>query len=85
MLRSHVWFVRVLIVTYIFVLIYIPFMVGFSCGYFLTDFSKDYLFYYSICGFLYIWLVITIVGVSIHWILNLTEKSKKELFVAAYM
>ena len=85
LLKTYVSFVRVLIVTDLFVMVYIPFIMSFSSGYFLSNFSKEYLFYYTIWGFLYIWIIITIVGVSIHWILNLTEKSKKELFVATYM
>jgi hypothetical protein len=68
-----------------FVLIYIPFIIGFTSGYFLSNFNKDFVYYYAISGFIYIWLIITFVGISIHLVLNLTEKSKKELFVATYM
>jgi hypothetical protein len=83
--KQYLSFVRTLIISYKFLLIYLPFVAIFSSGYFLSSFSYTYLYYYSICGFIYIWLIITIVGVSIHWILNLTEKSKKELFISAYM
>lgn len=30
-------------------------------------------------------MLVTLVGVSLHWVLNLTAKSKKDLFIAQYM
>ena len=76
-LKSYMSFMRVLIMVDMFILIYIPFVVCFSSGYFLSNFSQNFVFYYGICGFMYIWAIITIVGIAIHWILNLTEKSKR--------
>lgn len=38
-----------------------------------------------LAGFFYLWLLITIAGTAIHLVLNLTEKSKKDLFIAQYM
>jgi hypothetical protein len=84
-LSSYSVFLRGLIITTLFLLIYFPFIAMFSTGYFFTSFSESYLYYYAIGGFLYIWFLITLVGLSTHWILNLTEKSKKELFIAQYM
>lgn len=31
------------------------------------------------------WILITLAGTAIHLVLNLTEKSKKDLFIAQYM
>ena len=76
---------RVFIISSFFLLIYIPFITVFVSGYYLTSFSQRYLYYYSLSGFFYIWLIITIFGVGIHLVLNLSAKSNKNLFVAKYM
>ncbi len=71
-MRSYQIFMRSATITIFFVLIYLPFIVIFMSGYFYTGLSSTYLYYFSIAGFFYIWLVITLVGVFIHWLLNLT-------------
>lgn len=38
-LKNYFSFIRILIITYMFVLIYIPFIIGFSSGYFLSNFN----------------------------------------------
>lgn len=54
-------------------------------GYFFSNFSSTYFYYYTLGGFIYLWLVITAAGTAIHLVLNLTEKSKKDLFIAQYL
>lgn len=78
-------FMRVLLLSVFFVFIYLPFISFFISGYYFTNFSQSYFYYYAIGGFFYIWLLITLAGAAIHSVLNLTEKSKKDLFIAQYM
>lgn len=84
-LCSYFNFLRAFIISTFSFLIYFPFIVCFCSGYFLESFSDDYMYYYVVGGFLYIWVIITVIGLATHWILNLTEKSKKELFIVQYM
>ena len=68
-----------------FVFIYLPFVSVFISGYYWSSFSQDFFYYFMLAGFFYLWLLITIAGTAIHLVLNLTEKSKKDLFIAQYM
>jgi hypothetical protein len=63
----------------------LPFIATFIAGYYLTSFSQTYFYYFTLAGFFYLWLLITAAGISIHLVLGLTEKSKKDLFIAQYM
>ena len=84
-LRAYSNFLCAALLSAFFLMIYLPFVSVFFAGYCLSENSSNFLFYYAVVGFFYIWLVITLVGVAIHLLLNLTEKSKKELFIAQYM
>jgi hypothetical protein len=80
---SH--FLRVSIISFFFVFVYLPFVTVFIAGYYSSSFAPDYLYYYTLGGFFYIWLLLTLIGVAVHWVLNLTAKSQKDLFIAQYM
>lgn len=84
-LPTYFSFLRALLVIIFFAFVYLPFISGFMAGYFLSDFSSTYFYYYTLGGFIYLWLVITAAGTAIHLVLNLTEKSKKDLFIAQYL
>lgn len=84
-LPTYFNFLRALLVIIFFAFIYLPFISGFMAGYFFSDFSSTYFYYYTLGGFIYLWLVITAAGTAIHLVLNLTEKSKKDLFIAQYL
>jgi hypothetical protein len=84
-LESYYSFIRVLLVTVFFVFIYLPFVSLFISGEYYSAFSQTYFYYFVLGGFFYIWLLITLAGTAIHFVLNLTEKSKKDLFIAQYM
>jgi len=84
-LPTYFHFLRVLMISIFFVFVYLPFITIFIAGYYYFSFSTEYFYYYSLGGFFYIWLLLTLVGVFIHWVLNLTAKSQKDLFIAQYM
>ena len=71
-LPNYFCFIRFLIISVFFILIYYPFGTIFISGYYLTNFSNNYFYYFGMVGFFYIWIIITAVGTSIHLVLNLT-------------
>ena len=53
----------------------------FTVFFFMANFSKSYLFYAAVMGFAYLTITSIILGIFVHAILNLTEKSKRTLFL----
>jgi len=62
-------------------LFYIPFITLFTLFYFNFKLGQSYTFYFALAGFTYLTISCVIISIFIHAILNLTEKSKRTMFV----
>lgn len=64
-----------------YILFYFPFMSLFIVLYFNLHLRKQYIFYFAVGGFAYLTLVCVLISIFVHATLNLTEKSKRTIFV----
>lgn len=69
----------ILVLSYI--IFYYPFITVFTVFFYLSNLNKSYIFYFAVGGFAYLTVVSATTGILVHAALNLTEKSKRTLFV----
>ena len=62
-------------------LFYFPFITLFTLLYFNLNLQQQYIFYFAIGGFAYLTIACVAISIFVHAILNLTQKSKRTMFV----
>ena len=78
-------FLKIFLNVLVYWAIVYPFIIGFLSGFFLASVDLSFLFYYAIGCFIYICVLVTILGLLIHNYLNLTLRTQKDLFIVKYL
>jgi len=66
-------------------LLFVPFFVVLPLGFLLLPDPYDFFYYYVVCAFIVISLIITAIGIFIHLILNLSSTTLRSLLVLSHM